>query len=632
MKDKFLSQDSGSCYFWLTWKLLRKQKLRTAAIFCGLLFSGFLLNAFAGFGYDFWVQVHEGAGEAAGYDQTQVILISLVMVLLLLVAACSGILLHNLYSLTFALRWRSLARLVALGARPRDLLAMTLLENLLLYGASVLPACMLTLLFVNRMGARSALPLWLTGGIMLWIWSISCFCSIRPLWAALHRPSREPGLCRKSPAKRRKKHIFFKSFSRFMTKKYRQANRGHHVRIIVTILAAIMLYVPVSYLIDTNIRVQRAELEAKHGIQYDCSPRTKEELAAAMDECRGLADDSSFIYVAMPASAAVKTDALSWDLRSILSAMGWREDSFFPADGTIYFLEDRAYAGFLESCGLSHSVSAVLIDRYINRSSWSQDASPLYQEVPILNAGKDCSAVEVYYKTMDELHEFQWDKTKSIFPDAVTRQIPEGLSLDGTLSLCLPLSRMEDFVSSGTNYRNLYVCGKFQDPDETTFSRLERALGKDSLGGLRYTRKILQEWYASMSGIHRAMTAICSLLFAIAVLNIFSMMLFQYMERKRGLAILWSLGLKTGELLKILTREHIRNLLTAIGLGIPISGLLCYYIYKIFRRVWQVDFELPLSQTVLIAAAACILSFLAILAEGLLMRRQDFLKDISDIT
>ena len=134
-----------------------------------------------------------------------------------------------------------------------------------------------------------------------------------------------------------------------------------------------------------------------------------------------------------------------------------------------------------------------------------------------------------------------------------------------------------------------------------------------------------------MSGIHRAMTAICSLLFSTAALNIFSMMVFQYMERRRGLAILWSLGQSPGELLKILIREHLRNLSAAILLGIPMSGLLCYYIYKIFRRVWQVTFAFPLRQTALIVSAACVLSLLAVLVEGFLMRRQNFLQDIRDI-
>lgn len=121
---------SSRC-LWLTLKLIRHQKLRTAAVFCGMLFSVFLLGAFAGFGYDFWIQVHGGTGEAAEYDRTQLILIALLTVLLLLVTACSGILLHNLYALTSVQRQRSLIRLSALGASTRDILVMTLQENLI---------------------------------------------------------------------------------------------------------------------------------------------------------------------------------------------------------------------------------------------------------------------------------------------------------------------------------------------------------------------------------------------------------------------------------------------------------------------------------------------------------------------
>lgn len=642
----------GICRLWLTWKLIRNQKLRTAAIFCGLLFSCFLLESFGTFGYDFWMQVHGGGtGEAAAYDQTQLILISLVAVLLMLVAACSGILLHNLYSLTFAQRWRTLARLLALGARPRDIAAMAVLENIILYCTCVPLGCLLTLTAADIVGIRSSAPLWLTGGILLWIWAVSCLCSIRPLWAALRRPSPEPKKRRKRFTRQSSKCLHpmrlhsmgFDSigFRSFMTRKYRLSNRSHHIRIIITVLAAILLYVPASYLIETNLSVQRAGLDAEYGIQYDCMPQNRPELDASLSECRRLAAESPpVIYVSMSASASVKTDLLSKELLDILKSAGWPGDIFFPADCTLYFLEDQAYEEYLESCRSTEGMAsrqavfpAILIDRYINRSRWSEDAVPSYQEVPLLDAQKDCSGISVYYETVGDIQQdLHWNREKSILPDAVTSKIPEGLDFGGCLSVILPLSRLENFLSPQTGFPDLSVCGKFQDPDETSFSRLETALGEDAHGCLRYTRKILQEWYSSMSGIHKAMTAICSLLFFIAALNIFSMLLFQYRERKKGLAILWSLGLSPKELLRILAGEHIWNLLAAIILGIPLSGLLCYYIYKIFRQVWHVDFVFPLSQTALITAAACLLTAAAILTERLLMEHQDFLKDIRDIT
>lgn len=677
---------TGNCRLWLTWKLIRKQKLCTAAIFCGLMLSCCLLDAFGSFGYDFWTQVHEGGGEAAGYDQTQLILISLVTVLLSLVAACSGILLHNLYSLTFAGRWRSLTRLTALGAGPRDLLAVTLLENGILYCAAVSSGHILTALCVAKVGIQTRPPLWLTGGILAWIWGVSCLSSIRPLRAALRQTFRESHLLRKgrrkilhhdnlkcdeaiivfrdnecfhsknikdpcsgesvsrsagkkftggkSPrheqVKHRRKCTSAKRFSGFMTGKYRRANRGQHVRIVLTILAAILLYVPAGYLIETNLSVQRAELEAKHGIQYSCIPGTKAELEQALAEYLRLAEPSSVLYVSMPASASIRTEELSGSMRKMLGSMGWPEEAFFSAEGTLFFLEDACYTRFLESAGLPPAASSVLIDRYINRRSWSGDAVPSYEELPLLRLRNDSSGDRDYGVEVCTGIGNPYD-TNVFSPDALTKQIPEGVSFDGSLSLILPLSSLEHFLSPGTEYPRLYVCGKFTDPNEAAYSRLEDALGTDSLGSLRNTREILKEWYSSMSGIHRAMNAICSLLFFIASLNIFSMILFQYMERRRGLAVLWSLGQSPGELLRILTGEHLRNLSAAILLGVPISGLLCYYIYKIFRRVWQVNFAFPLRQTALIGAAACALSLLAVLAEALLMRRQDFLKDLKGI-
>lgn len=129
-----------------------------------------------------------------------------------------------------------------------------------------------------------------------------------------------------------------------------------------------------------------------------------------------------------------------------------------------------------------------------------------------------------------------------------------------------------------------------------------------------------------------SMTAICSTLFFIALLNVFSTMLFQYMERRKGLAILWSLGQSPRGLLKILAAEQLRDFLTAVTLGIPISGFLCYYIYGIFRQVWNMDFALPLNQITLIVAALLLLSAMAVLVESLLMEHGDFLADIKDVT
>lgn len=742
-----LKPSKATYCFWLTLRLISNQKLRTLSLFCGILFSFFLLGTFVSFGYDFWAQVHTGADEAAQYDRTQLILICLVAVLLLMVAACAGILLHNLFSLTFSLRWRSLTRLISLGAGPKDIVLMTVLETCLLYCVSAPIGHMLTLFTGNALGIRAKAPFLLMAGIYLWIWGICCLCSIRPLWRALHRPLFEPEIHRWS-----KKHTGHEThcqptdslleprcqpadhlpgrkldrcmpaskrpcrFTAFMTRKYRRADRSHHTRIVLTILAAIVLYVPVSYLVDTNISVQRAELDTVYGIQYTCIPRNQEELTAAIAECRLLAaawakaepanaDSISsspagdpLFYVSLSASAVIQTDLLSDSLLDVLQKAGWRERSEFEASSTVYFMEDSAYTEYLKSCSIPYDSSCpdliILIDRYQNRSFWSEDAAHSYREVPLLNARKACLGIKVYYETTEE---FAWDKTRSITPDAVTDKIPEGLDFGGNLSLILPLSRLEIGLSSfGSVYdessfggklsdkntpaggfldesysggklsakntpagslsyeslMDIQVHGNFRDKDESTFSELEMSLeqppmnqepltqtfighesaGQKPAGQLRYTRKIFQEWYASMKGIRMSMTAICSTLFFIALLNVFSTMLFQYMERRKGLAILWSLGQSPRGLLKILAAEQLRDFLTAVTLGIPISGFLCYYIYGIFRQVWNMDFVLPLNQITLIVAALLLLSVMAVLVESLLTEHGDFLEDIRDVT
>ena len=742
----------AACRLWLTLRLIRNQKLRTLSLFCGILFSFFLLGTFVSFGYDFWDQVHTSADEAAQYDRTQWILICLVAVLLLLVAACAAVLLHNLFSLTFSLRWRSLTRLISLGAGSKDIVLMTVLEVCLLYCVSAPIGHVLTLFTGDALGIRTKTPFLLMAGIYLWIGGICCLCSIRPLWRALHRPLFKPEIYRSSkkhsghephcqpagflpephyqsigsppgrklgrciPASKRSGR-----FTAFMTRKYRRADRSHHIRIVLTILAAIVLYVPVSYLVDTNISVQQAELDTEYGIQYTCIPRDQEEMTTAIAECRLLAatwakagpanagsmgsspTGDSLLYVSLSASAAIQTDLLSDSLLDVLQKAGWRERSEFEANSTVYFLEDSAYTEYLKSCSIPYDSSCpgpiILIDKYQNRSFWSEDAAHSYREVPLLNARKACSGIKVYYETTEE---FAWDKTKSITPDVVTDKIPEGLDFGGNLSLILPLSWLESVLSSfGSVYdesssggklsakntpagslsyeslMDIQVHGNFRDKDESTFSELEMILeqtpmnqepltqtfishksaghepadqksagqklasqktasqksaGQKPVGQLRYTRKIFQEWYASMKGIRMSMTAICSTLFFIALLNVFSTMLFQYMERRKGLAILWSLGQSPRGLLKILAAEQLRDFLTAVTLGIPISGFLCYYIYGIFRQVWNMDFVLPLNQILLIVAALLLLSAMAVLVESLLMEHGDFLEDIKDVT
>lgn len=630
-------------YTWMVLRLIKKQKLRTVTVFCGILFSCILLLTFCSFGYDFWRQVHQGAGEEAEFDFTQKVLILLIAVLLSLILMCAAILLHNLFSLTFPKRWQSLICLVSLGAEPAGLVGMGLLETLLLYGAATPVGVFLSLAAIYRIGILYPLPLWMEAGILTVIFLFSCVCNVRPLLSALRQP--EFRWIQGGPHGRQKRHKrwnrwkrwsrddFVSAFPLFMSSRYRQANRGHYFRTTLTMLAAILLYVPTGYLINTNISVQQSGLYEKYGIQYSCHPQDKAQLEAALEEYQQLAalceEDGSMGYVAFYTTGTVNIARISGELRRELKKAGWQESPFLYVDSTIFFLEDEIYAAYTKE-------ESILINRYTNRSSWSPDTDLFFMETPLLEDGADCSGVEVYTAFRNEA---ETDPASGIVPRTITDEIPEGLDYTGSLSLIMPLSRLEQFCLSNMDYNRLQVQGKFVDSDGELFSRMERCLGNslgDSLadsptGRLTYTRQVLQEWYSSMNGIHRAMNAVCTTLFFIAVLNVFSMMIFQYMERKKGLAILWSLGQSHHELLNLLFLERVHHFLTAMLMGIPVSVLLCYTIYRIFRQAWHVSFTLPIQQIGLIMVAMLAASCVTALVNGRLMERQDFLENLKEI-
>ena len=703
---------TGKWNLWLTLRFLRKQKLRTAAILCGMLFSGFLLTAFGSLGYDFWRRVHSGADGAAEYDSTQQILILLIAVLLLLVTSCTGILLRNLFSLTFSQRWRSLTRLISLGADFRDIFHMEIMGIILLFLAAVPVGCGLAVLLGNRMGIRHEAPFWMTGGVMLWSFLVACICGIKPLTAASRRQEGKgphPGKsCGKKKVHGKRTRPRF-GFLWYVAGRYHHASRGQCLRITVSVIAAILLYVPVGYLIDTNISVQQSGLYERYGIQYNCGPQNQEELEVALQEYRRLADcdaGGSMVCVSLNTRACIKTDAISGELRDALKEAGWKEAGWEENEGTgdgdaqnnqeesdgnsgrsgqdsdersrerggdartdagsrkeeqvltvdaaILFVDEETYEQCLQishkddetfekypqGVGIEESTtqdrreaaSAILLNRYTNRSRWSETGDVFFQETPLLADGAVGSNVKAYY---DFVNEYEPDTTKYIAPDVIIHEIPEGIDFTGNLSLILPLSSMRNICPSDIRYGMFQVCGKFEDGlregfGEALFHLLEKQLGEKSLGHLTYTRKVLREWYDSMEGIHRAMNAICLTLFSMAVLNIFSMMIFQYMERKRGLAILWSAGQSLGGLFRLLILENITHFLIGILTGVPLSALLCYYIYSVFRQAWQVTFALPIRQIALISLAALVVSAVALLLDGILLRHQDFLADIME--
>lgn len=641
LKSGAFGSAKGSFEVGLAIRLLKKQRLRTAAVFCGMLVSGFLLGAFGSFGYEFWGQVHQGATEGAVFDATSRILAALVAILLLLVVSCSGLLLYNLFSLTFHQQWQSLWRLGMLGARRRSLAAVTGLETFFLYCPAFLTGQLLILALQRGLGLRFRPPAWISQGSWLLVLLMSLLCSLGPLRAALRQRGDRGRRGRQQP---RRSPLGVRGFAHAMSNRYHSANRRHYRRITLTVLAAILLYVPVSYLINTNLSVQQEELTARFGIWYSCSPENFAEVEGALEEYRRLREGgnsvSSVVTVSLPGAASIPAELISGELRQALREAGWREETALLAEGRICFLEEEAYAEYLEGCrnqgegkdldllGKGDSRPALLVNRYINRTGWREGGQLPAQAVAALKAGADPADVEIY-DTFDR--EFQPVPGRTFTADVITDKIPEGVDFTGDLLLILPLSRLEEFFSERETYENIQVQGGFEERDEGTYPALERVLGAKSLGKLRDARKIAEEWYDSMSGIHMAMKAICILLFSVSVLNIFSMMIFQYLERKKGLAVLWSLGQSPQSLLKILIAENMRSFWVAMAFGIPLSWGICYYIYRVFCRVWSVAFGLPAGQTLWIGAVALGVSAAGVLLDYFLMKRQDFLSEIKRI-
>lgn len=622
-------------YLWLTLRLMKGQKLRTWTIFCGILFSCFLLSAFGSLGYDFWMQIHEGTSQKTEFDATQWILVALVLVLLLLVVSCSVILLHNLFSLTFLQKWRSLNRLMILGATQSNIISMVVTEIGIIYCVATPLGQILSFLLGKWIDVKFEPPLWMLGGILIWMLVISCICGIRPALLTIRKPMLLSGMGSFPKIRHcsRKKRRHSSCFASFMAKKYYLANRGHYIRIILTIIVVIVLYVPVSYLINTNLQVQQSELYKKYGISYTYAPQNEEELIVSLEEYRSLAevntDGVSMVYVTLPGLASVKSELLSDDLLDVLRKAGWNEEAIWESDSMLYFLEDAYYETYLQSCSngnvnTANSFPVIMFNKYINRTSWADNTDNLYLETSLLNKETGYSGVEVYYSFSDG----ELTTDQSIVPNMLSNELPDGIDFTGNISFILPLSQLEVVCSNMESFWGVQVCGCFEDNNETLFDNMYQCLGENMMGQLRYTRKVFQEWYQSMKGIHMAMASICAILFFIALLNVFSTMIFQYIERKKGLAVLWSLGQTKNELLKILVLENVRSFAAAIIIGVPASSILCYYIYSIFRYVWCIDFVLPYIQIILIIISAMIVSVIAILIDWRLMKHQNYLQAI----
>ncbi len=517
---------------WLALRLLAGQKLRAATLFCGMLASSFLVDAFGQLGGWLLREVC-GEGERARFDGTFGVLAVLAAVLVLLVCFCAYVLLRNLYTVTLVQRQKSLIRLRALGADRRTLGCVTLVELIVLFPAAALPGVFLARLTVRCAGV-SDMPFRIDAAALGAVLAAAALCALRPLSGALRAADRNAGCVgqrkkrRAGNAGQRKKrhagragHLLRKrrsekprigqtrrrkirvrstrqrmgSFYRYMARAYREADRGRYRRITAAFAVAILLFVPADHVIGTNLALHRAGLDMKYGVQYDAGPRDEAELQAALAACKRLAaqnaPDASVTYAALPVTAEVEPGILSGELRALLRESGWEEEPAFAAAGTLLFLDEGSYAAYVRACGGGADCPAVLIDRYTNRAAWKSDARAWPRETALLSdAGAAGLAGSLRFFSPDEER-----RPFRVAPGLVTDKLPDGVDFDGNLTVILPLGMLPALQFSQTQIGFLRVCGKYEDAGASSFQELVSCLGADALGALRNSREIFAEWY-----------------------------------------------------------------------------------------------------------------------------------------
>ena len=298
----------------------------------------------------------------------------------------------------------------------------------------------------------------------------------------------------------------------------------------------------------------------------------------------------------------------------------------------VLFLDEMHYKMILRNCSdleiEDESAPAILVDRYINRISYQENADNLFFETSLVNKtiwDEENTGVEIFCGFFEENNTVFYNS-----PIILSKELPEGMDFLGDVTLLLPIQEIESIRELIGEFCPVNVCGLFQEYDETLYGKLHQKLGANALGHLVYQRRIFKEWYASMWEIHVTMVAVCSILLTIALVNVFSTIVFQYIDRKRGLAMLWSLGQTKQGLLRILILETARSFFLAALIGIPVSCLLCYNVYQVLRSTWRIRFMLPLKQIFLLIVAMITATLVAMIVEWCCMKRQNFLQNIKD--
>ena len=510
-------------FLWLAIRMMKKQKLRTAVLFFSLLTVCVLLHVFCGLGYYFWMQVHGGVMIGSGeYDFRQNALVILAAGLMLVIVFCSASLLWNLFSLTFRQKWQGLKRLMALGAARGDILFMAFVEAAVLYGIAAPCGQLLAFSIAAGAGIRMEMPYWIWLCINLWLLGVACWCSVQPIFRAMkntpgylesHRirgTDTQSRRMRKQSAKNGSR----RHFAVFMSGKYHQADRKRHAKMSFAVAACIVLYVPASYLVNTNIRMNQEGRKEKYGITYSCSLMNEKELSAAMEEYARLKSATrgeAVFYIQMPGLVTAATQLLDGAFARELEKSGWQGGDTFDAACDIYFLEDACYDAYYdayihkatkEGGAQKHKYgengngkqTCVFVNRYVNRTAYAKDAQPGRQETPLLNKDTKEGVRQDMPKGLGlKLMGRQGAEPSDLRPVldsfAVTRQFPDGIETENA-AVFFPLGQMRHILEAvfggrRIEYQLLSVCGRFAEADGSCFDQLSKAVGTGSFGKLR---------------------------------------------------------------------------------------------------------------------------------------------------
>lgn len=272
---------------------------------------------------------------------------------------------------------------------------MVVIEIGIIYCIAVPLGLIVTIALEKSISIPVEIPWWIICSIFCWLLIVSCICGLRPVHKAMKTPITLSRTSKSVTIHSRQdkfgKH--YNSFAIFMAGKYRSANRGHYIRIVLTLITVMILYIPISYFINTDLDIQQSGLLAKYGIQYNFTTQNYDELKLALEECQGLStknsDGDMLIYVQVDGRASLRKNILNKSLLQVLEKAGWEEQEIWDTSCDILFLDEMHYKMILRNCSdleiEDESAPAILVDRYINRTSYQENADNLFFETSLVN-------------------------------------------------------------------------------------------------------------------------------------------------------------------------------------------------------------------------------------------------------